>query len=637
MSWENEIYSIYDKMIGQAKGQDMLPVSHSTANAQIEITINEHGEMKSASIVDKEQSETIIPVTKDSVAKTSGICAHPLADKLIYVAGDYKDLVECSAKDKAAEKFDAYITQLKDWAESDSAAAGVKAVYNYMKQGRLIADLVIMGALQLDEKTGKLDKKIKLNGIDQTDAFVRFRIEYDDFSKNSETWKDAEMYQSFIDYDSIDDSDSQLCYATGRILPATYKHPSKIRNAGDKGKLIGSNDESGFTYRGRFENKEQALSVSYDFSQKFHNALKWLVRNQGMTFHKYYDEKNDKVVSLRSNVDGMTLVCWASSLEPVPDIAAQDAGLFGFDDEEYEYDSMPQYNEKINKLLFGRENGKSEGINNDKIMIMALDSATTGRLSVSFYSELARSDFLKNAENWHNDTSWYTYINKKVKYGISSFSILEIIKNAFGTEKSGGIDCDGKVLRENVLRLIPCITEGRKIPHDIVNALVRKASKPLGYEEQFNHAKVVNTACGMIRKQYKEKGIEVGMGLDENCTDRNYLYGRLLAVAEKAELDTYSDEEKKSRVPNARRYWEKFVQSPYTTWERIYEKLNPYLQKLGNSNRYDILINKDIKEKFTIESYSDNSRLSPLYLLGYSHQMNDFYKKKNETTTNEED
>lgn len=634
MSWETEIYSIYDKIISQKESKNILPLSHSTANAQIEITIDEHGEMKAATKVDKEQSETIIPVTKDSIAKSSGVCAHPLADKLIYIAGDYKDYVECAPKDKAEEKFNAYITQLEDWAESKSAVPGVKAIYNYLKQGRLIQDLIKFNILSPDENTGKLDKSKKIGGYAQTDAFIRFRVQYDDFDKESETWKDEEMYNSFIDYISCSDSESQLCYATGRILPATYKHPTKIRNTGDMGKLISSNDESGFTYRGRFENKEQAISISYDFSQKFHISLKWLIQNQGMAFHKFYDEKKDEVVSLKSNISGMTLVCWASSLEPVADIATQNAGAFDFDDEEAEYDSMPKYRERISKMLFGCGNGTFNIA--DKIMIMALDSSGKGRLSVSFYSELAESDFIKNVENWHINTSWYTYINKKVKYGISSFSIFEIIKTAFGTEKNGSIECKDEVIKENVLRLIPCITDGRKIPADIVNALFRKASKPLSYDEQFNHKKVVDTACGMIRKQLKEKGIDIGMALDENCKDRNYLYGRLLAVAEKAELDTFDDGDKKTRVPNARRYWEKFVQCPYTTWAKLYEKLNPYFQKLGNNNRYEILINK-IKDMFTVESFIDNSSLQPLYLLGYSHQMNDFYQKKNEETTNKED
>ena len=41
------------------------------------------------------------------------------------------------------------------------------------------------------------------------------------------------------------------------------------------------------------------------------------------------------------------------------------------------------------------------------------------------------------------------------------------------------------------------------------------------------------------------------MTLDLDNTEINYLMGRLLAVYEKAELDTYTEEELKSRIPNA--------------------------------------------------------------------------------------
>lgn len=635
LSWESEIYAIYDKIkINSQKSSEsekMLPISHSTASAQIEVTIDEHGNMRSASAIDKEQSETIIPVTKDSIAKSSGICAHPLADKLIYIAGDYKDYAVGAEKDKAEEKFDAYITQLEDWAESDYAARGVKAVYNYLKQGRLIGDLIGTGLLVTDD-TGKLDDKRKIGIAVQKDCFVRFRIQYDDFDKQSETWKDNEMYESFIDYLNSSETDGELCYATGRYLSPTYKHPSKIRNGGDKAKLISSNDESGFTYRGRFDSKEQALCVSYDFSQKFHNALKWLIQNQGIVFYSYYDDKTNETHHKKGYLDGMSIFAWSSSLEPLPNFAESAEEVFDFDNDENandnaaEYDSMPLYMQKIKRMIFSK-NEEAEVNADDKVMVMALDSAVTGRLNVSYYSELARSKFLENVANWHRNTSWLTYISKIEGRGINSFSVYEIVNRAFGGEIDGKLKCKPEVEKDNVLRLIPCIIEGRRIPADIVNALIRKASKPLSYDSTFNHNMVVNTACGMIRKRFKEEGRDIDMALDENCTDRNYLFGRLLAAAEKAELDTYDDSDTKSRVPNARRYWEKFVQSPYTTWERIYEKLDPYFQKLGNSNRYMRVIN-EIKANFTVESYADDSRLQPLYLLGYSHQMNEFYKKK---------
>ena len=118
----------------------------------------------------------------------------------------------------------------------------------------------------------------------------------------SRVWKDKSLYQSFIAFNSSIAGKKQLCYATGEILPCTYKHPSKIRNAGDKAKLISSNDESGFSYRGRFDSKEQALSVSYDFSQKMHNALKWLIAKQGIA------------------IGPMMLLMWESNLQKLPDI-----------------------------------------------------------------------------------------------------------------------------------------------------------------------------------------------------------------------------------------------------------------------------------------------------------------------------
>src|SRR5699024_1739147 len=56
---------------------------------------------------------------------------------------------------------------------------------------------------------------------------------------------------------------------------------NKIRHAGDKSKIISGNDKSGFTFRGRFTTPNEAASISYEVSQKAHNALKWLIQRQG--------------------------------------------------------------------------------------------------------------------------------------------------------------------------------------------------------------------------------------------------------------------------------------------------------------------------------------------------------------------
>ena len=107
------------------------------------------------------------------------------------------------------------------------------------------------------------------------------------------------------------------------------------------------------------------------------------------------------------------------------------------------------------------------------------------------------------------------------------------------------------------------------------------------------------------------------MAYDPTVTDRSYLYGCLLAIADKAENEAYSADERNFRVTNAKRYWNAFSQRPYMTWGIIEERLRPYMNKLGkNQVKYSKWIN-EITSKMNAETFSDNSRLSPLYLLGY--------------------
>ena len=109
------------------------------------------------------------------------------------------------------------------------------------------------------------------------------------------------------------------------------------------------------------------------------------------------------------------------------------------------------------------------------------------------------------------------------------------------------------------------------------------------------------------------------MAYDPSVKDRSYLYGCLLAIADKAENEAYDDKDRVNRATNARRYWNAFSQRPYQTWKMIEERLVPYMNKLGKAQvKYSKWIN-EITSKFDAESFSDNSRLETMYLLGYHH------------------
>ena len=63
--------------------------------------------------VEKEDAVTIIPVTEDSSSRGAGINPHPLADKLIYIAGDYPKYADVKKSDNS-DYYNAYIESLKE-------------------------------------------------------------------------------------------------------------------------------------------------------------------------------------------------------------------------------------------------------------------------------------------------------------------------------------------------------------------------------------------------------------------------------------------------------------------------------------------------------------------------------------------
>lgn len=617
MSWTQELYKVYEQQCGVEHNDRtvLLPVSHSTANAQIEVTLKQDGSFVSARALSKEEGlNTIIPVTEDSGGRTSGICAMPFADKLIYLCGDYHAYTEKNN----LQHYGAYLEQLGRWHTSPYTHPAVDAVYAYISQGTLMKDLICEHVLTLDEETGKLADKVMIAGIPQADAFVRFRV----FGNTLETWLDKSLYNCFIAWNGSESEQTGLCYATGETGSVTYKHPSKIRNTGDKAKLISANDESGFTYRGRFADKTEAISVSYDFSQKMHNALRWLIQRQGISIQ----ETGKRKESLQ--FDTLQLIVWTSSLQDPP--VLMNSALDPDDDEYFEEtginDTEPLYRDFLWKRIFGT---KQFDITS-KVMIMGVDAATTGRLSIAIYEELEYSRLLEQLCKWHEETSALRYDPKNKVSRLNSFAVRDIINCAYGLENSQGfLDAKPEIIKDNVLRLLPCITQGRKLPADIVQNLMKKASNPLAYDKCFR--RVLEIACGMIRKHNIDwkKGVS-SMAYDPNETDRSYLYGCLLAIADAAESASYDEADKGKRVTNAKRYWNMFAKHPNATWAVIEKQIRVYMVKLGaKSIRYEKMLN-EIMSKFKLNEFSDNSPLSPAYLLGYHHFNAEIYKKKEE-------
>lgn len=618
MSWMSQLYETYDCVVNSEQHSEvkLTPVAHMNANAQLEVTLSMAGDFVRAVTVDKKGTDavTLIPVTEASAGRSSGVAPHGLCDTLSYVAGDFAEHCEAEKQKKtSASKYESYMRNLKSWTESEWSHPKAEAVYRYLSKRCLISDLVNAGLVGLDENEIFDGKKI--SGQPYEKALVRFRVLSENVGMDG-TWQDPSLVKAYTEYYlSGQKGKADICYLVGEKRVISENHPKGIVASDYGAKLVSANDNQGYTYRGRFADSEQAYALSYEASQKIHSALTWLVKNQGV-----YVGSNDKRMFL----------CWNPDGKETPDLMDP----FGMWDSEAKNVVEVSYWRQLWKALQGyQEQFKEE----DRVMVMGLDAATTGRLSITYYQELMASDFFRRLLNWGKTCNWF-YLNfneqKKPIYERRTPTFRQIVQCAYGRESTRFLEVDDKVLKDQTQRLVKCMLEGQKIPRDLVQMLTIRASTPLAYTN-LNRERILSTACAVIKKYYEreylKKGEDEEMKLNPENRDRSYLFGRLLAVYEKIERSTY--DAKEGREPNAIRLQSAYVNHPMQTWKILEDLMNPYFCKLpvGLREYYRRMIS-EITDTFDEKDMEHmNQGLKETYLLGYYLQRAELNRKKEET------
>lgn len=570
-----ETYDAMAHRAGTIYGEErepLAPVSHIIARAQIEITLDQDGKFLSARAVDKDAPKIIIPATEGSAGRTvkAAELPHPLCDYLRYLLSYNRTEYGC------------YVKQLSNWAESEFSVPKLQAILHYVQSGTILTDLSGAGLIQLgpegkpvDEKAEKLMVCWTVNGLGE--------------GTSGPCWTDRALMKSFSDYSAAKRAGMLvLCMVSGQTEAPAMQHPKGIVPASGNAKLISANDSSGFTYRGRFSEDWQAATVSYTASQKAHCALRWLVANQGVSF------------------GGRTFLCWNPQGCPPPKVHSP--MIRG----KVPRAATPtQYRQQ---LLDALSSWKEHLPEQAGVIVAAFDAATTGRLAVTYYNELQSSDFLQRLYAWDETCCW-----ENGPYGIQSPSLFQIVNYAFGTLRNERVETDDRILGQQMQRLVACRIDRAAFPLDIEASLVEKASRLQLYEGE-NRKKLLFTACAAIRKyhidHFKE---EWDMALDENNTNRSYLFGRLLAIAEAVESSTYTGEDQ--RETNAMRMQKAFSLRPLSTWRVLEEKLEPYYRQLSPGLRgYYQKITREIVDKLSPSVSGLNQKLDDVYLLGYYHQ-----------------
>lgn len=620
MSWHQALYKTYESSqaeIGQIyEGKrPLLPLYHTTAVFDVEITISESGELIDIQEISTKEN-TIIPCTVDSAnARTRAPHPHGLNDNTQYIARDYSRYIPI-----VSENFNLYHRQLKEWQDSLYTHFMAEAVYKYISNNDVISDLSKAGIVSIEnvealssELKGnkKHDKKVYDRIKKEICKMVRFSVTSDD-EPISKTWQNRKLWQSWIGFQRFlqDENERKTCCIIGDQVIMAKFHAKKIRHTGDGAKIISSNDKKNYTYRGNmFENSLQACGIGEEVSQKIHNALIWLISKQGRNF-------GDKAM-LSWSVDGLDIPGLTEDTLSMVEKSDGWADYFDKADCMNGYDTRLNFAKQFNSYISGCRNRIDDY---SDIYTLILDSATPGRLAVVFYRHLKGSEFLERIRNWHSTCAWlhsYRKIEKRVIPFYGAPSLKDIVDAVYGSNASE------KQKASAAERLIPCIIDGRRIPDDIFKSLFNRIKKRCVLENyEFN--KLLTIACAIYSKQNEREGYTVA--LQRNRKSRDYLYGRLLSIADDLEKWALSSANEK-RTTNAQRLMQRFADRPFSTYRNIEMALAPYKQRLGGrANKYYQEI-ESIMDLFDPEDFVNDSPLNGEFLIGYYCQHSYFIEE----------
>jgi CRISPR-associated protein Csd1 len=469
-----------------------------------------------------------IPTSEESLGRSSNVSPYPVFDQYGYLKGDGK-------------KYDAYITQLKKFADLEDATEQIKSICQYVSKGTIASDL---SEMKLKDKTN-----------------IIFQVEIPN-NQQKKTWEDDTLFSAWHQYylaekgklaerkkraedkltgkkklpsaekkklteDTKLKDRVSLDYVTGMEQLTATSHPKKISNASGNSKLVSDNDTTNFTFRGKFSDSSEAVSIGYETSQKAHQFLRYLINDRGyycgeQVILSFTIGSTEKLLPPPIENKSIWAMLQNSSVQTESDIRINLRAETGND-----------YADALRNALGGFGHGRTLR-QHAKTAVIALDAATTGRLSITFYRELDRNEYLERVADWHSFCKWHQKFWDKVdeKYVpyIGAPSVDQIIEAVHGKPRGTKDESYTKIKKAARERLLRCVFDGSFLPKDYVIAAVRRAANPLGITkngkfDRNGFEQIASTACALVRKYFQQRNEEdYKLSIELDRTERDYLY-----------------------------------------------------------------------------------------------------------------
>lgn len=619
MGWMQALCQTYDNYFNGEPPQDsspLVPVGFIEKELNLRINLLPDGGFHSAVVLEEKERCPVLssPMAEGRTGKKPA--PFPLCDELRYSAGDLSAYTSADYRDY----YDAYLSQLDTWCDRPDAPPALHILRDYLKNGCLVADLIKCGVLYQDDGgkllnkwPGKTNKPTFFNlGKSAEECIVDFAVQEDNrFVPLRDMVSVQESWQHFL-FSLF--TEQQLCYASGDLTPVIYNHAKLEGNA----KLISAKDNyREFQYKGRFKTAEQAYSVGYTASAKAHNTLRWLRNRQGFTRY------------------GATFIAWSTACRRI--IAPQNDAEEGWGTSDADEvmpvaDAETAYGIRVRRAMEGwrKEPAYQKGAS---IVMLGMEAATLGRMSINYYQELDGSEYLERLGKWYTGCCWVLPRQRNGKWVscVTTPNLHEIGEAVFGPDNMRTADRDKKAeksvtrqIKSFHAQLISCIANSRPVPEAAARSAFQRACRPAAFTDKNGKwqrdswLKCLAVTCAMEKSSHKKE--EYQMALDLNETDTSYLFGRFMAVADCAEIAAMSASDSSHRQTNAIRYFSAVQQRSSVTWQVVEARLQPYLKRLGNKEVVYRNLLDEIGRRFEDQALQKSGALTPYFLQGYHCQ-----------------
>lgn len=413
--------------------------------------------------------------------------------------------------------------------------------------------------------------------------------------------EDCEI-QDFVLSQKNKDEQIGVCLVLGEDKSIARLHTT-IKLSKDTGPLVSFQTNSGYDSYGKQRGYNAPISEDAEFA--YTTALNAML--QKGSHNKF-------------SVGNRTFIFWASSKSEAASQAEDSLfELLGYSEEEQQQDNPNAKIEQVRKVFTSIYSGSLKTSLEDQFYILGL-APNSARIAVVYWSESSLKDFAEKILHHFEDMEVVDTRKDKKPY----MGIKDILSAVTLNGKQSDVTPN---LPESIVQ---SIFQGTSYPYTLLSACIRRIRAESADKNAIRIGRIAIIKAYLNRINDNNKKIEIM--LDKSNTNPGYLCGRLFAVLDKIQEDANGINSIRERYMNAA------SATPAAVFATILNLSSHHLEKLANEGKkvaYEKL-KQEIFDKIPADGFPTHLNLQDQgrFFIGYYHQRQDFFTKKEEKNNN---